>query len=270
MRGNQHIRAVLLTGSRSIPACAGEPYEGAVGRSNSPVYPRVCGGTSFALQHNTGTVGLSPRVRGNPTGVRYRDTMPGSIPACAGEPGRQVSLPLREGVYPRVCGGTSLTRSRWKTTCGLSPRVRGNLSDSIRDPRRRGSIPACAGEPRPFHRRQRLLEVYPRVCGGTAWNLPPWPWPWGLSPRVRGNRGGHGQPIVGLGSIPACAGEPASITRRTSRTTVYPRVCGGTTASPLPSAHWRGLSPRVRGNHSESRVCHTLLGSIPACAGEPQ
>ena len=32
---------------------------------------------------------------------------------------------------------------------------------------------------------------------------------------------------------------------------------------------WQGLSPRVRGNRSASRRMPTLIGSIPACAGEP-
>ena len=57
--------------------------------------------------------------------------------------------------------------------------------------------------------------------------------------------------LLQIGSIPACAGEPArsrGIVR--SSIAVYPRVCGGTTAS--CGAH---LSDRCR--------------SIPACAGEP-
>ena len=105
-------------------------------------------------------------------------------------------------------------------TIGLSPRVRGNRS---------GSAPLSV-----------MTQVYPRVCGGTQYNLsgdtkPPSP-----------------------GSIPACAGEPASTDDATSTR--------------------NGLSPRVRGNregpHLEpSPVCAgrvtTEAGSIPACAGEP-
>ena len=50
--------------------------------------------------------GLSPRVRGNPSGLATWLFEKRSIPACAGEP-----LPLRAPgtamtVYPRVCGGT--------------------------------------------------------------------------------------------------------------------------------------------------------------------
>ena len=51
-------------------------------------------------------IGLSPRVRGNQLHdltLGYRNR---SIPACAGEPHRALSLPAIEEVYPRVCGGT--------------------------------------------------------------------------------------------------------------------------------------------------------------------
>ena len=56
-----------------------------------------------------------------------------------------------------------------------------------------------------------------------------------------------------MGSIPACAGEPAQEFQRVAVIDhrVYPRVCGGT-GSPATLAAISGP-----------------LGSIPACAGEP-
>ena len=50
---------------------------------------------------------------------------------------------------------------------------------------------------------------------------------------------------------------------------VYPRVCGGTRVSASICAVLTGLSPRLRGNHLESRRGNSCLGSIPASAGEP-
>ena len=97
----------------------------------STVYPRVCGGTSATwgagINENgsipacageplkgeavpsSWTVGLSPRVRGNPTLTRFSSYRPShwSIPACAGEP----RTPQAGGVADSM---------------GLSPRVRGN------------------------------------------------------------------------------------------------------------------------------------------------
>ena len=53
------------------------------------------------------------------------------------------------------------------------------------------------------------------------------------------------------------------------RAEVYPRVCGGTTQSNRSAQISKGLSPRVRGNHSRCAVRATGNRSIPACAGEP-
>ena len=54
-----------------------------------------------------------------------------------------------------------------------------------------------------------------------------------------------------------------------ARNTIYPRVCGGTTASSVAASAGQGLSPRVRGNHAICFVALPAVGSIPACAGEP-
>ena len=71
---------------RSIPACAGEPLKIGDTITIAKVYPRVCGGTRrMALCPPLGA-GLSPRVRGNPSGGLARHPAAGSIPACAGEP----------------------------------------------------------------------------------------------------------------------------------------------------------------------------------------
>ena len=50
------------------------------------VYPRVCGGTQSLIFGWIVGVGLSPRVRGNPSGPVDRAVELRSIPACAGEP----------------------------------------------------------------------------------------------------------------------------------------------------------------------------------------
>ena len=50
---------------------------------------------------------------------------------------------------------------------------------------------------------------------------------------------------------------------------VYPRVCGGTKIPVAKSAGVGGLSPRVRGNRRAALSGAGAVGSIPACAGEP-
>ena len=76
-------------------------------------------------------------------------------------------------------------------------------------------------------------------------------------------------PHIGLGSIPACAGEPDAQQVVHGDRTVYPRVCGGTQGLQRTNRDGNGLSPRVRGNPARAGAVFALLGSIPACAGEP-
>ena len=133
--------------ARSIPACAGEPDGKLSTVTLGAVYPRVCGGTTPTDSDRALTCGLSPRVRGNRYAVVVVEPSLGSIPACAGEPLRHAASCTLTAVYPRVCGGTSIVTRMSLAVPGLSPRVRGNLPWAFNLGYRRGSIPACAGEP---------------------------------------------------------------------------------------------------------------------------
>ena len=113
------------------------------------------------------------------------------------------------------------------------------------------------------------MKVYPRVCGGTPIQSGVPSPPDGLSPRVRGNPDVTGHSVPDERSIPACAGEPAARPCYPAHQRVYPRVCGGTSASPRTTSGARGLSPRVRGNLKQQVTIHCQERSIPACAGEP-
>ena len=53
------------------------------------------------------------------------------------------------------------------------------------------------------------------------------------------------------------------------RSTVYPRVYGGTRILPSIKSFSVGLSPRVRGNQKKIARSHVMSRSIPACTGEP-
>ena len=70
-------------------------------------------------------------------------------------------------------------------------------------------------------------------------------------------------------SIPARAGEPSETDDGIVSPAVYPRACGGTLRNMEYSTAQYGLSPRVRGNPSMSRLPTTPHRSIPARAGEP-
>ena len=149
-----------------------------------------------------------------------------SIPAQAGEPDRGSPRPRMSRVYPRAGGGTVAVPETPIPSKGLSPRRRGNRSRAVRAAARARSIPAQAGEPTkglpfPFNPR-----VYPRAGGGTAFLFHASGLRQGLSPRRRGNRDAARRLQVGLGSIPAQAGEPRAWRMRAGASRVYPRAGG--------------------------------------------
>ena len=269
VRGNPQPGYQPDAGRRSIPACAGEPAQQRRPAPQPGVYPRVCGGTALIADDIPAVRGLSPRVRGNLRIFEYGFPVPGSIPACAGEPVAPSISSRAAGVYPRVCGGTERPPRPVGARQGLSPRVRGNRSRPAAAGAASGSIPACAGEPGAPGALRRRSRVYPRVCGGTPQDGGGQVKLQGLSPRVRGNRRLAADSDTVAGSIPACAGEPPASTPKPTPGTVYPRVCGGTAAARGYPAAGRGLSPRVRGNPTPPQFRPAAARSIPACAGEP-
>ena len=168
-----------------------------------------------------------------------------------------------------MCGGTVTVMFAKEFTEGLSPRVRGNHGAGAGATGTHGSIPACAGEPKPTSHPSSTLKVYPRVCGGTTSRRAKAFTAQGLSPRVRGNPYQYRIATVRTGSIPACAGEPAQRWTPCDCWGVYPRVCGGTPFAHHALTSVEGLSPRVRGNRPGGHRNGGSHGSIPACAGEP-
>ena len=172
-------------------------------------------------------------------------------------------------VYPRVCGGTTISRRTMERRSGLTPRVRGHRLVSPPCAQAGRSIPACAGAPGSPSSFLAISTVYPRVCGGTGISHSALSHAHGLSPRVRGHRWYVLWHVDMSRSIPACAGAPCGCSESWASIWVYPRVCGGTAGSRRWLSPGRGLSPRVRGHPTPTPEVTPLDGSIPACAGAP-
>ena len=160
------VRRRLPAGS--IPACAGEPRTRCRCSSPGRVHPRVCGGATQEQTASPSPDGPSPRVRGSRGGASDVHAELGSIPACAGEPLPLACTKSRKGVHPRVCGGAGPMPSLRASARGPSPRVRGSQRGPGRVELGEGSIPACAGEPRPRRPWRSRCRVHPRVCGGAS------------------------------------------------------------------------------------------------------
>ena len=251
VRGNLLVALKAVYDRRSIPACTGEPQYGNNILQAMKVYPRVYGGTVPMSVQTVLPKGLSPRVRGN---LRWRasKTWPlRSIPACTGEPRHPRLRDISQRVYPRVYGGTFRGTPGTMESTGLSPRVRGNLPPSVPIWVYQRSIPACTGEPLGPAVNPQVVQVYPRVYGGTQKKAAVQGFVKGLSPRVRGNHHRRRTPEPPLRSIPACTGEPPPVQYGVVPIKVYPRVYGGTCQATPIMADRAGLSPRVRGNHPE-------------------
>ena len=152
---------------------------------------------------------------------------------------------------------------------GLSPPTRGSPKQGKDRADEDGSIPAHAGEPSVCGLRAPVHGVYPRPRGGAfAFSARP-RWCRGLSPPTRGSRVTSIVPPLGQRSIPAHAGEPATLNGAGQPTQVYPRPRGGAVDEGVKIAIVIGLSPPTRG--SRRRLALRLWGSrsIPAHAGEP-
>ena len=167
LRGNRRGRWAGRPSAGSIPAPAGEP-PGPVGwKTISGVYPRACGGTFRVKVLAPDLQGLSPRLRGNQRAGGDSVKNPRSIPAPAGEPKLRPAIQIPTSVYPRACGGTSVPCIMYRSSVGLSPRLRGNPVASPIPVTVNRSIPAPAGEPSLMASIESRIAVYPRACGGT-------------------------------------------------------------------------------------------------------
>ena len=233
------------------------------------VYPRACGATHARRRSPQGSSGLSPRMRGNLIEAIYESYGFRSIPAHAGQPPCNRPSPNRCAVYPRACGATCFRGRGLFLFRGLSPRMRGNRRCAISKEVSARSIPAHAGQPSRYPLRDSGSKVYPRACGATcAWRLLGARRS-GLSPRMRGN---HNPPVVNTNnqrSIPAHAGQPSNCPLAKREFAVYPRACGATEFRDLIARACKGLSPRMRGNHSIFTGAIQIRRSIPAHAGQP-
>ena len=214
------------------------------------------------------SAGLSPRGRGKLATPATPKSPKRSIPAWAGETFRgQFANPAVE-VYPRVGGGNWIRSSAAAQPRGLSPRGRGKLGGKPKVIVRRRSIPAWAGETGIDAIGFDVNGVYPRVGGGNALPIIFHKSIGGLSPRGRGKHRLDAPSVPKARSIPAWAGETKLLAVFVHLAKVYPRVGGGNQRRQTPHATTRGLSPRGRGKHLNSRLVNWWQGSIPAWAGE--
>ena len=130
-----------------------------------------------------------------------------------------------------------------------------------------GIIPAYAGNTKHGDDGCANDRDHPRVCGE---HLPPSAidtWQAGSSPRMRGTHVPWDMGYRDIGIIPAYAGNTYVERVDVDLVGDHPRVCGEHSDTKADNSSMTGSSPRMRGTPTPSGVGVSLVGIIPAYAG---
>ena len=145
-RGRHKGTDYACVGTRSIPAHAGQTCGPAGIVFTARVDPRSRGADSGGPSPGSGRSGRSPLTRGR---LLCPDRLPpghGSIPAHAGQTTDHWGKRGMMGVDPRSRGADATTTRAATPWAGRSPLTRGRRTPRPTRARRRGSIPAHAGQ----------------------------------------------------------------------------------------------------------------------------
>ncbi len=187
-RGTHQRYRLQLTGSRFIPAGAGNTSRADEKAVNNAVYPRWRGEHTGTYQNMMISGGLSPLARGTRCSVNIDGDVTRFIPAGAGNTFLRLFMRIKNSVYPRWRGEHGPNTRPSIHAVGLSPLARGTQlrrSTQLNKPR---FIPAGAGNT--FIRTLPVIRVtvYPRWRGEHADLSNPYSRRSGLSPLARGTR----------------------------------------------------------------------------------
>ena len=267
-RGKLSLASVTVPVMGTIPARAGETVQDAAYHTVHGDHPRSRGGNIAGCNFWATHLGPSPLARGKHRHGLVREKHHGTIPARAGETGRDRCQLRRAGDHPRSRGGNHPTGAPNWPTKGPSPLARGKRSRSQRPAFGVGTIPARAGETEYWRLFLAFERDHPRSRGGNTGNLRIHSFPYGPSPLARGKRRQGAGTGVSRRTIPARAGETAPNDYIELGTRDHPRSRGGN--MPWPKTHYlfQGPSPLARGKRWLMRLAWMTSGTIPARAGE--
>ena len=226
-RGTQSRQRGCRSGSRFIPAWAGNTFPRISSSCPLAVHPRVGGNTRAFAPSCTARTGSSPRGRGTPYWPRQSVWIP--------------------PVHPRVGGEHSGGWNAERAAIGSSPRGRGTPASSCCRTQCSRFIPAWAGNTLSWRLSKCRAAVHPRVGRGT---LPP----------------GYGVEIE-TRFIPAWAGNTSYRPAQKGPQAVHPRVGGEHKRRQCVVSPPAGSSPRGRGTRRSYPMAGRCLRFIPAWAG---
>ncbi len=186
-------------------------------------------------------------MRGTPMARFESIAALGIIPADAGNTHSHYLFATSEKDHPRGCGEHGDTDTISATSHGSSPRMRGTPAGFTIFWTWLRIIPADAGNTYKAGRRCSGRPDHPRGCGEHL----PIDYKWfgrsGSSPRMRGTPQQVAHRVLGLGIIPADAGNTRLADRCHEDIRDHPRGCGEHGAKEKWMDDILGSSPRMRG-----------------------
>ena len=267
VRGTRGHRPRPRPPSRLIPAGAGNTSVPRIAAPPVEAHPRRCGEHETETWEATLDQGSSPQVRGTHGDPVCGHQNGGLIPAGAGNTTNSCGRRASSRAHPRRCGEHRAIGQHQRVYEGSSPQVRGTRvpRDVVGD--LAGLIPAGAGNTSCPAPTGRPTGAHPRRCGehppghrGHGRHV-------GSSPQVRGTRPGAEHRVVGVGLIPAGAGNTGQLGSPAWPSRAHPRRCGEHRWGAHLGLSGDGSSPQVRGTRPRSWRPPQLLGLIPAGAG---
>ena len=171
------------------------------------------------------------------------------------------------GDHPRMRGEHLRIRCRRRRPRGSSPHARGALHPLLRDARRAGIIPACAGSTRLSGLPPRRRRDHPRMRGEhrkaseSGASSPE------SSSHARGAQFRSPPRRARVGIIPACAGSTCGLPGCRASRRDHPRMRGEHAAGAWWEPQTKGSSQHARGALEAYGLVALAGGIIPACAG---
>ena len=246
-RGTPYACADNTSGSRFIPAGAGNTNAVRAGSGVTSVYPRWRGEHHDKIPCTTSPIGLSPLARGTLQNTAFEKGYIRFIPAGAGNTCLLTGTDDPQSVYPRWRGEHCGNKGLINFLTGLSPLARGTRDVWMTTRSEYRFIPAGAGNTSRKKPRCVLLSVYPRWRGEHDQLAAAHRCSYGLSPLARGTLFLSPNFRLFLRFIPAGAGNTLPPAQSHRSASVYPRWRGEHAVIQKGKNFPSGLSPLARG-----------------------
>ena len=250
-----------------IPARAGNTTKTQTRKEPRWAHPRSRGEHDYSPADPSLALGSSPLARGTRELRGYSHPVTGLIPARAGNTGVVGEDGVFGGAHPRSRGEHCGVKVRRRIMTGSSPLARGTLRQLRYGAEVTGLIPARAGNTNLTISSTSTSRAHPRSRGEHNLRERAYERFLGSSPLARGTPVRVPPAFVGVGLIPARAGNTLTPYTFVVQHAAHPRSRGEHTLPISPLMSVAGSSPLARGTPLSAPAHTPRRGLIPARAG---